>query len=151
MFSSWFWFLKKNPYLMPKPTRYFLWKIQQGHIKAKNRRECDVSIRKDCSGSSISVWKDFKVQTAEKKGTSTLSPPVKTSPANAEGAGSIPGWEAKIPCASLAKKTKQNPKHKTEAMLQQIQQRFKKWSTSKKSLKIKIKKGRQKNYSQICL
>ena len=38
-----------------------------------------------------------KVQTAEKKGTSTLSPLVKTSPANAEGAGSIPGWEAKIP------------------------------------------------------
>ena len=34
---------------------------------------------------------------------------VKTSPANARGVGSIPGWRAKMPHASVAQK----PKHKT--------------------------------------
>ena len=37
---------------------------------------------------------------------------VKTSPSNAGGAGSIPGWGARVPHALGAKK----PKHKTEAM-----------------------------------
>ena len=39
-------------------------------------------------------------------------PVVKTLPSNARGAGSIPGWGAKIP---------QGPKHKTDAILLQIQ------------------------------
>ena len=38
---------------------------------------------------------------------------VKTSPSNAGGVGSVPGWGAKIPYASVAKKTK----HETEAIL----------------------------------
>ena len=37
----------------------------------------------------------------------------KSSHFNAEGAGSIPGWGAKIPAALLPNK----PKHKTEAIL----------------------------------
>ena len=37
-------------------------------------------------------------------------PVVKTSPSNAEGAGSIPGWGAKIPHASGQK----NPKNKKQ-------------------------------------
>ena len=41
------------------------------------------------------------------------SPVVKTSPFNAGGAGSIPGWEAKISHAF----TPQNPKHKTGPIL----------------------------------
>ena len=41
------------------------------------------------------------------------SPVVKTSPSNAEGAGLIPGWGAKVPNASWPRK----PRHKTEAML----------------------------------
>ena len=32
-------------------------------------------------------------------------PVVKSSPSNAEGAGMIPGWRAKIPHASVVKKT----------------------------------------------
>ena len=40
-------------------------------------------------------------------------PAVKTSPSNAGGVGSIPGWGANIPHASQPKK----PKHKTEAVL----------------------------------
>ena len=36
---------------------------------------------------------------------------VKTSPSNAEGAGLIPWWEAKILPASRPKKTKQNKKN----------------------------------------
>ena len=40
-------------------------------------------------------------------------PVVKTLPSNAGGAGSIPGWGAKIPHASWPKK----PKHKIEAIL----------------------------------
>ena len=42
---------------------------------------------------------------------------VKTPPSSARGAGLMPGWEAKIPHASWPEK----PKHKTEAMLWQIQ------------------------------
>ena len=43
---------------------------------------------------------------------------VKTSPSNAEGAGLIPWWEAKILPASRPKKNKtKQKKHKTEAML----------------------------------
>ena len=132
---------------MPKPTRYFLWKIQQGHIKAKNRRECDVSIRKDCSGSSNSVWKDFKVQTAEKKGTSTLSPLVKTSlPMQRVLVQSLVGkLRFHVPHWQKNQTNKQkNPEHKTEAMLQQIQQRLLKWSTSKKIFKNKNKKRKTK-------
>ena len=45
--------------------------------------------------------------------TSPGGPVVKTSPSNAGGVGSIPGWGAKIPYASLAKKTKLE----TEAIL----------------------------------
>ena len=45
-------------------------------------------------------------------------PVVKTSPSNAGRAGSIPGRVAKIPYDSWPKK---NTKHKTEAILQQIQ------------------------------
>ena len=44
-------------------------------------------------------------------------PLVKTSPSNAGGSGSIPGQGAKFPCASGPK----NPKHKTEAIMEQIQ------------------------------
>ena len=40
-------------------------------------------------------------------------PVVETSPSNAGGVGSIPGWGTKIPHASRPKK----PKHKTEAIL----------------------------------
>ena len=47
---------------------------------------------------------------------------IKSLPSSAEGAGSIPGWGAKIPYPSLLKKLKQ----KTEAILQQIQQTLKK-------------------------
>ena len=39
-------------------------------------------------------------------------PVVKTSPSNAGGAGSIPGWGAKIPHVSGPKKPKQNIKQK---------------------------------------
>ena len=55
-----------------------------------------------------------------------LSPLVKTSLANAGGAGSVSGWGANpnSTCLTAKKKKKKNPKHKTEAMLQQIQQRF---------------------------
>ena len=49
-------------------------------------------------------------------------------PSNAGGEGSIPGQGAKIPHASQPKK----PKHKTAAVLQQVQWRFFKWSTLKK-------------------
>ena len=43
---------------------------------------------------------------------------VKTSPSNAEGAGLIPWWEAKIlPASRPKKKKKKQKKHKTEAML----------------------------------
>ena len=38
------------------------------------------------------------------------SPVVKTSPSKAGSAGSTPGWESNIPCASLQKK--QNKKQK---------------------------------------
>ena len=49
---------------------------------------------------------------------------VKTSPSTAGSASSTPGQRAKIPHASRPKKTK--TKHKTEAILEQIQiqQRF---------------------------
>ena len=45
------------------------------------------------------------------------SPLVKTSPPNARGVGSIPSQGAKMPHASRPK----NSKHKTEAILQEIQ------------------------------
>ena len=63
-----------------------------------------------------------------------LSPLVKTSPANAGGAGSVCGWGANpnSTCLTAKGNKKKKPKHKTEAMLQQIQQRFLKWSMSKK-------------------
>ena len=46
---------------------------------------------------------------------------VKTLPSNAGGIGLIPGWGPKIPTYFTAKK----PKHKTEAILSQIQERLK--------------------------
>ena len=42
---------------------------------------------------------------------------VKTSSSHSGDEGSIPGWEAKIPHVWGPK----NPKHKTEAILEQIQ------------------------------
>ena len=42
---------------------------------------------------------------------------VKTLPSNAGGQSSIPGCEAKMSHAYGPKKKKQNPKHKTEAVL----------------------------------
>ena len=58
-------------------------------------------------------------------------PVVKTFPFNAEGAGLIPSQGAKI--SLLLANT---PKHEREAILQQIQQKLQKWSTSKNLLKI---------------
>ena len=55
----------------------------------------------------------FKHALSFKKRDFPGSPEVKSSPPNAGGAGSIPGWGAKIPHASWPKK----PKHKTEAIL----------------------------------
>ena len=61
------------------------------------------------------------------------SPVVKTSPSNAEGAGSIPGGRTKIPHASGPKiqNIKQNQ------YCNKFNKDFKKWSTLKKSLKKK--------------
>ena len=65
--------------------------------------------QKGTTGSSGSVGtKDKEGITGDFPG----GPVVKTSPSNAGGAGSIPGWGAKIPHALRPK----NQKHKTEAI-----------------------------------
>lgn len=70
-----------------------------------------------------------------KGGTFSGSLVLKTWPSSAAGVGSIPDlWQgARIPHASWAKN-----QHKTEAILQKIQSRLKKWSTLKRNLKNKV-------------
>ena len=58
-------------------------------------------------------------------------PVVKTSPSNAEGAGSIPDQGAKIPHASWPK----NQNIKQKQYCNKFHKDFKKWSTSKKKKK----------------
>ena len=58
---------------------------------------------------------------------------VKTWPPNAGSAGSIPVWGHKIPHCLEAK----TPKHKTEAILKQIQYTLKMIHIQKKNLKKK--------------
>ena len=55
---------------------------------------------------------------------------VKTSPSNAGGAGSIPGWGAKIPHASRPK----NQNIKQKQYCKKFNKAFKKWTTLKKKI-----------------
>ena len=79
-----------------------------------------------------------------------LSPLVKTSPANAGGAGSVCGWGANPNSTCLTAKGNKKKKTKTQNrsnVATNSTEIFKMVHVKK----IKIKKGRQKNYSQICL
>ena len=58
-------------------------------------------------------------------------PVVKILPSNVRGAGSIPGWGAKIPHTTRPK----NQNIKQQQYWNKFNQDFKKWCTSKKSLK----------------
>ena len=63
-------------------------------------------------------------------------PVVKTSPSNAGGAGSIPGWGTKIPHALGPKKKNQNIK-KQKQYCNKFNKDFKNGSHQKKNLKKK--------------